>query len=217
MNDRAESAAKPADEGLTQNMLVELSSDQDALKDTTARFLDNEMPVDQVRRLRDDAAGFEPSYWVKGAELGWSSLLVSEANGGGTVSGFAMQDFALIAHEFGTHAAPGPLVPVNVVASALDVGGTADQRAVIDELIAGTAIATWCFGEPVPNDGLADIDLEISLDGSDLVIDGVKRPVESAAQAQHLLVTGRTGGGLSQALIPASTPASRSVPWRRST
>ena len=133
-------------------MLVDLSSDQDALRDTTARFLDNEMPVDRIRRLRDDAAGFEAAYWAKGAELGWSSLLVSEANGGGTVSGSAMQDFALIAHEFGTHAAPGPLVPVNVVASALDVAGSADQLALIDELIAGTAIATWCFGEPAPND-----------------------------------------------------------------
>src|SRR5277367_3007023 len=104
-------------------MLVELTSDQEALRETTSRFLDNEMPVERVRRLRDHTSGFEPDYWSKGADLGWSSLLVGEANGGGTVSGCALQDFALIAHEFGAHAAPGPLVPVNVVANALDAQG----------------------------------------------------------------------------------------------
>ena len=187
-------------------MLVELSSDQEALRDTTARYLDNEMPVDRVRGLRDDPAGYEPAYWAKGAELGWTSLLVSEEHGGGTVSGFALQDFALVAHEFGAHAAPGPLVPVNVVASALDAVGSPAQRAHIDELIAGTAIATWCFGEPVPHDRFDEGTLEIRPEGSELVISGVKRPVESAAQADHLLVTGRTADGRSQVLVPADTP-----------
>jgi alkylation response protein AidB-like acyl-CoA dehydrogenase len=34
----------------------------------------------------------------------------------------------------------------------------------------------------------------------------VKRPVESAAQADHFLVTGFTGDGLSQVLVPAGAP-----------
>ena len=42
-----------------------------------------------------------------------------------------------------------------------------------------------------------------------MVLHGTKRPVESAAQATHLLVTGRhRDGGLTQVLVPADTPGS---------
>jgi len=38
-----------------------------------------------------------------------------------------------------------------------------------------------------------------------VVLSGSKRPVESAERADHLLVTGRTGAGLTQVLVPAGT------------
>src|SRR5438034_816732 len=41
------------------------------------------------------------------------------------------------------------------------------------------------------------------VDGDSLVIDGVKRPVENAAHAAYLLVTGRSDAGLCQVLVPA--------------
>ena len=56
--------------------------------------------------------------------------------------------------------------------------------------------------------------MRIEVDGGDLVLDGVKRPVESAAQASHLLVTGRTGDGLTQVLVPADTPGISITPMK---
>ncbi len=44
------------------------------------------------------------------------------------------------------------------------------------------------------------------MEGAELVLDGVKRPVESAGAATHLLVTGRTGEGLTQVLVPDRRP-----------
>jgi alkylation response protein AidB-like acyl-CoA dehydrogenase len=41
-------------------------------------------------------------------------------------------------------------------------------------------------------------------EGSDLVLSGEVRPVESAGQADHLLVTGAEGDGVTQLLVPAS-------------
>jgi alkylation response protein AidB-like acyl-CoA dehydrogenase len=38
------------------------------------------------------------------------------------------------------------------------------------------------------------------------VLSGLKKPVEAAADADHLLVTGRTGEGFTQVLVPAGTP-----------
>jgi alkylation response protein AidB-like acyl-CoA dehydrogenase len=186
-------------------VLVTLSSDQVALRETTAKFLDDLMPIEAVRQLRDDPAGYPPKFWTRGAELGWTSLLVSEEHGGGNVSGWPLQDLGLIAYEFGAHAAPGPLVPVNVVASALGAGGAPAQLEILSQLLAGAATAAWCYSERPSDAGTDAIDLEIRRDGDGLVLNGVKRPVENAGQAEHLLVTGSTGGALSQVLIASDT------------
>ena len=52
------------------------------------------------------------------------------------------------------------------------------------------------------------------VDGADVVLRGAKRPVESADQADHLLVTGRTGDGLTQVLVPADAPGVSITPMR---
>jgi alkylation response protein AidB-like acyl-CoA dehydrogenase len=74
---------------------------------------------------------------------------------------------------------------------------------VLEQLMSGTATAAWCYGEPAPHDSLGVIETTIRVDGDHLVVDGVKRPVEGAASAAHLLITGRTDGELSQVLVPA--------------
>ena len=184
-------------------MLLDLTPDQEFFRETTAKFLADLVPVDELRRLRDDADGFDRTYWKRGAELGWTSLLVSEANGGGSVSGRGVADLAVIAHEIGWAAAPGPFTTTNLVAAALS--DTDAHKDVLDGLIAGTTIASWCLTEAPPSDGLGDVALEVRVDGDELVLSGVKRPVESANVASHLLVVGRTGDGLTQVLVPTDT------------
>jgi alkylation response protein AidB-like acyl-CoA dehydrogenase len=162
--------------------------------------------VAKIRGLRNDPIGFDKPYWRRGAELGWTSLLVSEERGGGSISGDGLIDLTLIAHEFGRHAAPGPLAPTNVVASALSADPNDRHGELLTELLAGTSVVSWCFGEPHPNERLGEIGLEIRVEGAEIVLDGVKRPVESAGSATHLLVTGRTGDGLTQVVVPADAP-----------
>jgi alkylation response protein AidB-like acyl-CoA dehydrogenase len=188
-------------------MLLEPSPDQELFRETTERYLREQVPVGELRRLRNNPVGFDPDYWRRGAALGWSSLLVGEDQGGGTISGDGLVDLTLLAHEFGRHAAPGPVVPVNVVAAALSRAATGHES-VIAELVAGEATASWCLAEPRPDDRLGSVAVEVRVDsdGGDVVVNGVKRPVESAAQAKYLLVTGRTGEGLTQVLVPADAP-----------
>ena len=182
-------------------MLLAPTTDQEFFRETTARFLAAHAPVDALRRLRDDPVGFDPRYWQQGAELGWTTLLVADEHGGGSISGEGVVDLTLIAHEIGWAAAPGPLVTTNVVAAALSDAGA--HRDVLSALVAGTSIASWCFSEPSPARGFADVRLTIEPAGDDVVLNGVKRPVEAGAQAEHLLVTGRTGDRLTQVLVPA--------------
>ena len=170
-------------------MRLELSADQVFFRDTTARFLAELAPVDELRRRRDDPAGFDRDYWKRGAELGWTSLLVSEQNGGGSISGEGLIDLTLIAHEFGHAAAPGPLVTTNIVASALsDAGGEGD---VLSGLLSGTTIASWAYG---------DASLAIERRDDEVLLDGEVRAVESGGEAEHFLVT----NGATQLLVPAA-------------
>jgi len=179
-------------------MLLEQSPEQESLRETTCRFLANEAPLADVRKLREHPDGFERSFWRRGADLGWVALLARESAGGGSVSGQGLVDLTLIAHEFGRHAAPGPLVPTNLVAAALSTGAGGAHEAVLAGLVEGSAIGAWC-AEEAPGGRL-----EILVDGGNVVVNGVARPVEAAAQAEHLLVAGRTGGGTTQVLVPRS-------------
>lgn len=188
-------------------MYLELSSDQEFFKETTGRFLDDKASSVHLRSLRDSAAGFERPYWRQAAELGWTSLLVSEADGGGSISGQGLVDLTLVAYEFGRHAAPGPLLATNVVACALSRAGTDDQKKeVLAALLAGDAVASWCLLERPPHDQLGSVHLEAVPADGELVVDGTKTAVEAGNEAEHFLVTARTGDGLTQLLIPAATP-----------
>lgn len=195
-------------------MRVVMTPDQEVFRDTTARFLENVVPVAELRRLRDEPAGFDPTYWRRGAELGWTSLLVDEERGGGSISGEGLVDLSLIAYEIGRHAAPGPLVAANVVAAALDDAAAGAHRRVLDDLVSGAAVASWCYGEPPPHDRPGDVTLEARVDGPEIVLDGVKRPVESASQAAYLLVVGRTGTGLTQVLVPSDARGVSILPMK---
>ena len=175
-------------------MELELSEDQELFLDTTRKLLAAEVSIPAVRGLEHDPAGFTPEYWRRGAELGWTSMLVSEADGGGSFSGAGLLDLVLVAEEAGKLTAPGPLVPVNVVAAAISAAGSADQKAeVLPGLLSGEAVAAWTGPEPV----------EARIDGDSIVLSGTAAPIEAGAQAQHLLVVARTDTGLTQVLVPA--------------
>ena len=175
-------------------MLLELTEDQEFFHQNTAKFLADQMPISEVRRLRHDPVGFERSYWSRGAHLGWTSLLVDEELGGGSISGNGLVDLSLVAHEFGARAAPGPLLETNLVADALNRAGSHGE--VLSAVMSGEAIASWCppgFGAPLVEMGAA---------GDDLVINGRARPVAAADQSSHLLVTAKGAEGIRQILVP---------------
>jgi alkylation response protein AidB-like acyl-CoA dehydrogenase len=184
---------------------LEITSEQELFVETTRKYLADQAPVAALRALRDDPTGFDRGYWARGAELGWTSLLVSEEDGGGSMSGRPLADLALLAFEFGRHAAPGPLVPSNIVAGALSRRGTAAQRqTLLPGLISGEMTGAWCYGEPRPHAALGEVNAEATVSGDHIVLTGTKGPVEAGGAAQQFLVTARSPGGLTQVLVPAS-------------
>jgi alkylation response protein AidB-like acyl-CoA dehydrogenase len=180
---------------------LELTEEQSFFVETTRRFLDAQCSTTAVRELADDPVGYDPKVWAEGAQLGWTPLLVPEADGGGAFSEHGLLDLVLVAEEMGRVVAPGPLGPVNVVASVVGRVGSAEQKAqVLPALISGERVAAWCGPRPVAGrpDG-----------GGGFVVSGTATPVEAAAQADHLLVAVDHGDGeraaVSHVLLPADT------------
>jgi alkylation response protein AidB-like acyl-CoA dehydrogenase len=186
-------------------MNLELSEDQEAFRETTRRFLESEAPLTAVRALWESADGFDRGWWVDAAALGWTSLFVPEAHGGGSLSGCPTVDAVIVAEEMGRMVAPGPFLPVNVVAAAVAAEGSdAQQAAVLPGLLSGTSIATWAFAEPSGAWSAEGVALTADIDGNSVVLRGRKAYVEAAGVADTFLVTARTGDGLTQVLVPAS-------------
>ncbi|HUR79058.1 MAG TPA: acyl-CoA dehydrogenase family protein [Acidimicrobiales bacterium] len=143
-------------------MDVDLTEEQEFFAQTTRKFLAAQASIAAVRALETSADGFERAFWKAGCDLGWTSMLVPEADGGGTLSGAGrgMLDLVCVAEEFGRAVAPGPLVPTNVVAYALAVGGTDDQRARwLPGILSGDVIGAWVAhnGDAVEAGAQADV------------------------------------------------------------
>lgn len=179
-------------------------------RDTTVRFLSQHAAVDELRRRQHDPVGHGERYWPQAAELGWVSLLVSEEHGGGSITGSGLADLAVVAREVGRRAAPGPLIGTNLAAAALSRAGT--RLDLLEEVMGGASIATWALSEPTGR-GYA-VALEARRDGTDLVLQGVKRPVEAAAEAGALLVVVRVDGRLTQVLVPTDAPGLTVTPLK---
>jgi alkylation response protein AidB-like acyl-CoA dehydrogenase len=194
---------------------LDLTPDQELLRDTTSKFLHSTLPLTAVRALADNAAGFDRGWWQRGAELGWTSLLVDEQRGGGSISGEGLRDLALVAEEMGAMVSPGPLIPTNVVAQTLSRDASDElAQQVLPGLLSGESIAAWCVAEPgesVTADGMT---LQARRDGADFVLDGVKLPVEAGGEADWLLVSATGPDGLSQFLVPSSAAGVRISPLR---
>lgn len=177
--------------------------DQELFEETTKRFLESEAPVTKVRDLVTSTLGYEESYWRRGAELGWTSLLVPEEAGGGSVSAWGVLDLIVLAFQFGFHAAPGPLLPVNVVAAALGRWGSAEQHSeVLSRLLDGSAIASWATSGQVGKARTIE-HVRAHTEGEVIVVDGEVWPIEAGSQSNNFLVTAYHDGGLSHLLIPS--------------
>jgi alkylation response protein AidB-like acyl-CoA dehydrogenase len=183
---------------------LELTNDQQLFRETTRRYLESSVPLTTVREWAKDAVdGFDREWWRKGAELGWTSMLVPEAFGGGSVSGEGVLDLVLVAEEMGRLVSPGPLVATNIVAAALGAEEADNHGWVLEGLLSGETIATWAVAEPGGRWSGDAIQLRAASEGDEYVLTGTKTAVEAAGAADHFLVSACTGDGLSQFLLPA--------------
>ena len=58
------------------------SEEQDLLRSSVRRFLDERCPLEEVRRLSETSSGYGDAQWAELAALGWPTTVI----GGGTAN-----------------------------------------------------------------------------------------------------------------------------------
>ena len=124
--------------GKAKAMNFDLTDDQEMVRDTFARFLDEHSSTQAVRKAMG-AGGFDGELWRGLGELGAFAMRVPEDAGG---LGLGLFDAALLMEEAGRTLASGPLAEVLVAARLLgSIGGDA-QADLLARVFAGEAVVT---------------------------------------------------------------------------
>ncbi len=181
------------------------------LRDATRKFLAAENALGALRARIEDPEPTDVAQWRAGAELGWSSMLVPEKLGGGSVTDQPLVDLAVLAEEMGRVLHPAPFLPTNVVADALArTGGSAGPGQPAEALlrrIAAGSMAAWCLSADGTDEPSA-IGVAARRSGQSVVLDGVARYVHGASCAEFLMVatTADANGRPGHFVVPASAP-----------
>ena len=175
---------------------------------TTQSFLEKEASLPRLRELHEAGISFEPDWWRRAAELGWTSLLVPEELGGGSVSGDGVRDLALVAELGGKTVAPGPLHPVSTVLAGL-VEAPENHQDTIESLVSGEIVASWAVYEPGKQWAPLAAAVTATRTEGGYRIDGVKDRVEAGTDSAVLLVVAQCDGAVRQFLVPTDAPGVR--------
>jgi alkylation response protein AidB-like acyl-CoA dehydrogenase len=180
---------------------------------TTQSFLEKEASLSRLRELHAAGISFEVDWWRRAADLGWTSLLVPEELGGGSVSGDGVADLALVAELIGKTVAPGPLHPVSTVLAGL-VEAPENHEATIESLVSGEVVGSWAVYEPRKPWSPLDVGVTATRTAAGYRIDGVKDRVEAGAESAVLLVVAQCDGAIRQFVVPTDAPGVRVEPQR---
>ena len=175
---------------------------------TTQSFLQKEASLSRLRELHAAGIAFDTDWWRRAAELGWTSLLVPEELGGGSVSGDGVKDLAMVAELAGNTVAPGPLHPVSTVLAGL-VEAHENHENTIESLVSGDVIASWAVYEPGKSWAPMNPGVTATSTGTGYRLDGVKDRVEAGADSGVLLVVAKCDGAARQFLVPTDAAGVR--------
>ncbi|AGB22440.1 acyl-CoA dehydrogenase [Mycobacterium sp. JS623] len=179
-----------------------LSKEQELLRDGLGRFLSTRYNLEKSRAAAKTGAGWQPDIWRGFAEeLGILGAALPEDIGG---IGGGPVEVMVIAEALGHALVIEPYVDTVVVCGGLlQRARHPAAAALLEKVVAGTAIVALVAAEPGSGEHWQDVTTVAERAGDAWVLRGSKIVAMSAPLATHLLVTARTPGGLSLFLVDA--------------
>ena len=188
------------------------SEEQEELRRSVRRFLEDKSPISEVRRLMETTEGYDPKVWAQmGNELGLQSLHIPEAYGG---QGYSFVELVVVLEEMGRALLCAPFfASVCLAANAILAAGTEERRAaLLPGIASGETIATVAFTEANGRWDATGITMEATPDGDGgYRLDGTKMFVLDGHVANLIVVAARSAGsggaeGVSLFTVDAEAP-----------
>ena len=186
------------------------NADQEMLRATARKFLDNECASDFVRARMAEAPGFTEEFWAKLAEQGWLGLVYPEQYGG---AGLGFVDLTVLMEEMGRAVMPGPFFSTVLLGglTILEAGTDAQKKEWLTRIAGGQARVTLAWTEPSARWDAAGVTTTATASGGGFTLSGTKLFVPDAHVAHAIVVVARTTDGknpedgISLFLVPAGT------------
>ncbi len=190
-------------------MNFSFSEEQNMLKDSVARFVQEQYDIDTRHAIANSEQGFSTENWALFAELGWLSIPFPEALGG--FGGSAVDTMAVM-EEMGKGLIIEPFIAtVLLFGGVLEQAGSAEQQnSTIGDIIEGKLQGAVAFSERQSRYELADVKTTAQARQGGFVLNGEKTLVLNGVAADKLIVSARTSGeqfdqqGISLFLIDAN-------------
>jgi alkylation response protein AidB-like acyl-CoA dehydrogenase len=174
-------------------MAMTLNEDQTMLRDTARDFMLAEAPVAHLRKYRDMDCkdGFSHDLWKQFAEMGFTGILIPEADGG---MGMGHIEAGIVLEEIGRNLSPSPFLTTSVVAvEALKMADKAMRERWFPAILSGDAVISIAVDESTKHRP-EKITCKAQRSGNGFTLSGTKQFVVQGASADMLIIAARTAG-----------------------
>jgi alkylation response protein AidB-like acyl-CoA dehydrogenase len=175
-------------------MPLYLTEDQTMLRDTARGFIADEGAISkQLRHWRDRKCkdGFGHALWKQFAEMGFTGILIDEADGG---LGLGHVEAGIVLEEIGRNLTPSPFL-TSAVAFVEALKGTALRERWFPGIVSGDTVAALAIDEG-PKHRPEAIAMRAERSGNGFTLSGRKQFVVHGASADVVLVAAQTDEGL---------------------
>ncbi|MEW5009240.1 MAG: acyl-CoA dehydrogenase family protein [Cycloclasticus sp.] len=200
-------------------MNFNLSEEQNMLKDSVSRFVQNQYDFDTRRKFVGTEEGFSRENWQTFADLGWLSIPFTEAQGGFAGS---VLDSMVVMEEMGKGLVAEPFVATVLLFGGLlsKSSNSASYQSTMQAIIDGEVQGAFAYLERQSRFEVTDIKTTATKNSDGYSLNGEKTVVFNGASADKIIVSARTSGeqfdqqGISLFMIDANAQGIEKTTYR---
>ncbi|SNS80257.1 Acyl-CoA dehydrogenase [Sphingomonas laterariae] len=189
------------------------TDEQTMLLDAATRLVEENGGSAAVRAAGASDRGYDAAVWQQMVEMGWSAIVVPEAQGG---LGLGQVELSIVAAAAGRALLPSPLLSTAIAARALVLAGTpAQQDRWLPQIAAGELTATVALTGVEGCYRPGDVAATLRTDGDGYRLDGSAGFVLDGHDAGLIIVAAKLDGEIRFVAVPrgeAGLSAER-LPW----
>jgi len=175
-------------------MDIGFTEEQELLRTSARKFLENECPSAFVRQRMAEPAAMTENFWQKLAEQGWFGILYPDELGG---SALGLVDMTVLMEEMGRAVMPGPFFSTVLLGGSaiLEAGSPGQRQEWLPRIAEGSAKVSLAWTEPNARWDAAGIVATGRETAGGFVLSGTKLFVLDAHLSDALVIAVRTRDG----------------------